>query len=126
MNILIATGNIGGNAKQRVTTSGHSVVSFSIPVKSGFGKNQIITWVKCDMFGKHGEAVLPYLLKGQLVAISGEFSISGWEDKQGKAISTPRVDVKTLDLLGKVGKYQVSSEPDGGQGNISDEDDIPF
>ena len=71
VNILIATGNIGKDAEQRFTPGGDSIVTFSLPVKSGYGDKAKTSWVRCSMFGKRGESVLPYLLKGSLVGVSG-------------------------------------------------------
>lgn len=101
MNLLIATGNLGKDAEQRFTQGGDSIVSFSLPVKSGFGEKSKTSWVKCSMFGKRGESVLPYLVKGQLVGVSGEFSMNEWVNKEGQKVSTPEIRVNELDLLGK-------------------------
>ena len=101
MNLLIATGNIGKDAEQRFTQGGDSIVTFSLPVKSGFGDKAKTSWVRCSMFGKRGESVLPYLLKGSLVGVSGEFSMNEWENREGQKVSTPECRVAELTLLGK-------------------------
>ena len=67
INTMIATGNLGNNAESFQTQSGSSIVSFSIPVSSGFGANKKTNWVKCKMFGKRGESVLAMLNKVILV-----------------------------------------------------------
>lgn len=101
MNLLIATGNIGQDATQKFTQNGDSIVTFSIAVKSGFGDKAKTAWVRCSMFGKRGASVLPYLVKGQLVGVSGEFSMNEWTNKEGQKVSTPEIRVNELDLLGK-------------------------
>ena len=101
MNLLVATGNLGKDAEQRFTQGGDSIVSFSLPVKSGYGDKAKTAWVRCSMFGKRGESVLPYLVKGQLVGVSGEFSMNEWTNKEGQKVSTPEIRVNELDLLGK-------------------------
>ena len=101
VNLLIATGNIGQDATQRFLPNGDSIVTFSLPVKSGFGDRAKTAWVRCSMFGKRGESVLPYLIKGQLVGVSGEFSMNEWVNKEGQKVSTPEIRVNELDLLGK-------------------------
>ena len=100
MNLLIATGNIGQDATQRFLPNGDSIVTFSLPVKSGFGDRAKTAWVRCSMFGKRGESVLPYLIKGQLVGVSGEFSMNEWTNKDGQKASTPECRVAELTLLG--------------------------
>jgi hypothetical protein len=55
LNILTATGNLGKDATQRYTPNGDSIVSFSLPLEAGYGKNQVTTWINCSVFGKAGE-----------------------------------------------------------------------
>lgn len=100
MNNWNFTGNIGNDAEQRFITSGDSVVQFSVAVKSGFGKKAATTWARCAMWGKRGEAVLPYLKKGQLVGVTGEAALREYE-KDGVTRSSLEVRVNDLTLLGK-------------------------
>ena len=100
MNVFSFTGNLGNKAEQRYTQGGDSIVSFSVAVKSGFGDKAVTTWVRCTMFGKRGESVLPYLNKGQLVGVSGEFSAREWDDKEGQKRTSVEVRVNDLTLLG--------------------------
>lgn len=101
MNIFIITGNLGNDAEQRYTQGGDSIVSFSVPAKSGFGDKSVTSWIKCSMFGKRGESVLPYLKKGQLVGVQGEFAAREWQDKEGQKRISNEMRVNDLQLLGK-------------------------
>lgn len=101
MNVFTFTGNLGKDAEQRFTQVGDSIVSFSVAVKSGFGDKAKTTWVRCSIFGKRGESVLPYLSKGQSVGVSGEFSMNEWTDKEGQNRAAPDVRVNDVTLLGK-------------------------
>lgn len=100
MNVFTFTGNLGKDAEQRFTQSGDSIVSFSVPVKSGFGDKAVTSWIKCSLFGKRGESVLPYLKKGQLVGVSGEFAARPWTNKEGQEQVSNEVRVNDLNLLG--------------------------
>src|SRR5574343_231594 len=106
MNVFSFTGNLGNQAEQRYTQGGDSIVSFSVAVKSGFGDKAVTTWVRCTMFGKRGESVLPYLNKGQLVGVSVEFSARKWDDKEGNKRTSIEVRVNDLTLLGKSEREQ--------------------
>ncbi len=64
MNVFIVTSHLGKDAEQRFLPNGDSIVTFSLPVKSGYGDKAKTAWVRCSMFGKRGESVLPYLVKG--------------------------------------------------------------
>lgn len=100
MNVFTFTGNLGNDAEQRHTTGGDSIVSFNVAVKSGYGNNAITSWIKCAVWGKRGEALLPYLKKGQLVGVSGEFAARPWKDKQGVEKISNEVRVNDVKLLG--------------------------
>jgi single-strand DNA-binding protein len=101
MNVFTFTGNLGRDAEQRFTPSGDSVVTFSVPAKSGFGDKAITSWIKCALWGKRGDSVLPYLKKGQLVGVSGEFQCREYQDKDGQQRYSNEVRVNDVNLLGK-------------------------
>lgn len=109
MNNWNFTGNLGNQADQRFTTGGDGVVSFSVAVKSGYGDKEKTTWANCQMWGKRGESVLPYLGKGQLVGISGEVTLRQYDTKDGGKGVSLDVRVNDLTLLG--GKSGEQSEP---------------
>ena len=128
MNSFQFTGNLGNQAEQRYTGNGDSIVSFSVAVKSGYGDKAITTWVRCSMFGKMGESVLPYLTKGALVGVSGELANREYTDKEGQKRSILEVRVNDLTLLG--GKPEQSERPaakqEAKQQSHELESDIPF
>lgn len=129
MNVFSFTGNLGNQAEQRYTQSGDSIVSFSVAVKSGFGDKAVTTWVRCTMFGKRGESVLPYLNKGQLVGVSGEFSAREWDDKEGQKRTSIEVRVNDLTLLGKSEREQTQPARSEKRSPVKSgdlESDIPF
>lgn len=101
INTFVVTGNLGNDAEQRYTPSGDSIVTFSVPASSGFGDKKKTSWLKCTLFGKRGESVLPYLKKGQLVGVQGEFSLDEWTSKDGDKRVTACIRVAELTLLGK-------------------------
>lgn len=138
LNIFTFTGNLGKDAEQKFLPNGDSIVSMSVPVTSGFGEKQKTAWIRCTLFGKRGESVMPYLLKGQLVGITGEFSLNEWTDKDGMKRSMPEVRISDLQLLGKANKEATHEQPAQKQtpqrnaqgappSSFSDmDDDIPF
>ena len=130
MNNWNFTGNLGNAAEQRFTQGGEGIVSFSVAVKSGYGDKASTTWAKCSMFGKRGEAVLPYLNKGQLVGVSGEMSAREWQDKEGQKRTSIEVRVNDLTLLGKSDSQESKPAPARQEKQKPDFDDlasdIPF
>ena len=100
MNNWDFTGNLGRDAESRYLPNGDPVVNFSVAVKSGYGDKEKTTWAKCAMWGKRGEAVAPYLNKGQLVGVSGEITLREYTDKDGAVRASLEVRVNDLTLLG--------------------------
>lgn len=115
MNSWNFTGNLGGDAETRFTPAGDAIVSFSVGVKSGYGEKASTTWARCSMFGKRGQAVADYLLKGQLVGVVGELSAREWEDKQGQKRTSLEVRVNDLTLLGKRNDGERPAQPTSSQ-----------
>lgn len=101
MNSWSLTGNLGNDAESRFTSGGDPVVSFSVGVKSGFGDKATTTWARCQMWGKRGESVAPYLMKGQLVGVTGEVTLREYDKKDGGKGYSLEVRVNDLTLLGK-------------------------
>ena len=106
MNNWNFTGRLGKDAELRYLPNGDAVLNFSAAVDFGYGEKKGTIWTRCSMFGKRGEAVAPYLKKGQQVAISGELSERKWTNKEGVEQTTQEVRVSELTLVG--------GKPDGG------------
>ncbi|OGT54230.1 MAG: hypothetical protein A3E01_00135 [Gammaproteobacteria bacterium RIFCSPHIGHO2_12_FULL_63_22] len=141
MNNWCFTGNLGNDAEQKFVPNGDSVVSFSVAVKSGYGDKATTTWARCQIWGKRGESVLPYLTKGKLVGVTGELSSREYQ-KDGQTKTSIEVRVNDLTLLEKREGGQAAAprspeqrtpaepspqKPASGPGSFSDfDDDIPF
>ena len=128
MNILCFTGNLGKTAEQRRTQDGTATTSFSVAMKSGFGQKAVTSWVNCTMWGKRGEAVAQYLVKGQLVAVSGELTLDEWQGNDGQANKSLKLRVNDLTLLGKAESRQDDgpSQPDDPGTSHDLDDEVPF
>jgi len=133
MNVFTAVVRLGNDPEQRYTVNGDSVVSFNGAVDSGFGDKKVTTWIRYTMFGKRGDAVLPYLAKGIQVAVSGELANRKWVDKEGQDRYSLEVRVNDLTLIGgKQEKIQRDTSvpeaaPKKSAESFSDfEDSIPF
>ncbi|MNU39036.1 Single-stranded DNA-binding protein [compost metagenome] len=104
MNLLCMTGNIGGDVKVN-NVGGTAVANFSVAMTAGFGDKKSTIWLQASLWGKQAESKLvDYLVKGQQVALSGEFSMREYEGKQ-----YPQLRISTIDLVG--GKSDGGSQP---------------
>ena len=128
MNLLCMTGNIGGDVKLN-NVGGTAVANFSVAMTAGFGDKKSTIWLQASLWGKQAESKLvDYLVKGQQVALSGEFSMREHEGKQ-----YPQLRISTIDLVG--GKsdggsqpkpQQSSQKPQPAPADDFDADQIPF
>lgn len=143
----VIAGNLGKDCDVR-DTGGQSVCSFSVASSTKVKGEEVVTWVRCSLWGKRGESLAPFLTKGKSVCVSGGLTTREYE---GKTYIEMRVD--DLKLMGskesggsssasgssksssggsKGGKSQSSSKPVGGGGYddadySNDEDnEIPF
>ena len=132
MNVFTAVVRLGSDPEQRHTAGGDSIVNFNAAVDSGFGDKKVTTWIRCNMWGKRGESVLPYLSKGSQVAISGELSNREWTDKEGQKKLSLEVRINELTLLGGKQSGQNNSAPEQSAANKPKPsfddlgDDVPF
>lgn len=106
MQAIFVTGRIGKDAETRQAGS-DSVCSFSLAVDQGFGERKTTNWFRCNLWGKRGNSLQQYLIKGAQVAVQGELTI-------GEYNNAPQFDIRIneVDLMG--GK-QESSGNGGGQ-----------
>lgn len=100
MNNWNFTGNLGRDSELRTTTSGHSVLSFTVAVKSGYGDNAKTTWANCQLWGKQAESMGQYLTKGKQVGIVGEVTMRQYQKQDGTPAQSLDVRVSDLTLLG--------------------------
>ena len=138
MNVFSAVARLGAEPEQKHTASGDSVVTFNGAVDSGFGDKKATTWIRYSIWGKRGESVLPYLAKGNQVAVSGELTNREWTDKEGQKRYSLEVRVNDLTLIGGkkadsegagFGKYNPRQKsPENKPKPVFDDlgDDIPF
>jgi len=125
MNNLNFTGNIGNDAETRYTADQKAITSWSVALKSGYGKSEKTNWVRCSMFGDRGVKLASFLTKGTLVAVSGEVSLNEYTNKAGENKASIECMVGNVTLLGKkdskpVEKVQTTESLE------TMEDDIPF
>lgn len=129
MQQIFITGAIGKDAETR-QAGGGDVTSFNVAVTQGFGERKATNWFRCNMWGKRGSSLQPYLLKGGKVAVVGELTIGEYQGKPQYEVNASQVD-----LMGDGGKRQERQperqqreEPRGGGGGFAadDMDDTPF
>lgn len=96
INQVILMGRLTRDPEQRTTTSGRTVVSFSIAVDRQ-GQDDQADFFNITAWEKLGELVMQYLSKGRRVLVQGRLRQDSWDDKEtGKKRS--RVEVTATDV----------------------------
>ena len=81
MQTITIAGKLGADAIVRSTQGGDSVCSFSVAVDQRDGRDKSTNWWRVSLWGKRGEALAPYLLKGTSVTVTGDFALGDYEGK---------------------------------------------
>lgn len=111
-------GRLVRNAETKTTSGGLFIAKISI-ANNQSKKNQDGTWGETahffdiTLFGKRAQALAPYLVKGQLVAVEGHLIQRRWE-KDGKKCQ--RVEIATDDIK-LVSRPRDKDEPQAGLDN---------
>ena len=98
-------GRLVRNAETKTTSEGLFIAHFSI-ANNQSKKNQDGTWGETvhyfdfSLSGKRAEALAPYLLQGQLVAIEGHLIQRRWE-KDGKKFSKLEIAIDNIQLVSR-------------------------
>jgi single-strand DNA-binding protein len=100
MNVVVFSGNLGGDMEVRHTPNGKAVGDFSLPVKQGYGDYEKTSWVSCKVLGDRAIKLEQYLTKGTKVVVQGEFVYEEWE-KDGVRKGKPVVIVSSLEFVSR-------------------------
>ena len=96
INQVILMGRLTRDPEQRTTTSGRTVVSFSIAVDR-MGQDDQADFFDVTAWEKLGDLVMQYLAKGRRVLVQGRLRQDSWDDKEtGKKRS--RIEVTASDV----------------------------
>jgi single-strand binding protein len=119
INQVILMGRLTRDPEQRTTTSGRTVVSFSIAVDRQTQDDQA-DFFDVTAWEKLGELVMQYLSKGRRVLVQGRLRQDSWEDKEtGKRRS--RIEVVASDVTFLDGP---SGDTTGSTANISTKEEV--
>jgi len=130
-NTICLTGNIGQDAEMRYMASGTAILAFSVANSTGFGDNKKDTWYRVSIFGKQAEGKLKdFLLKGQTVFVSGEFSPNEYQAKDGTTKVSYDIRANFVELIGQRKEQQQTQHQEQKRNGYAPADDdfdgVPF
>lgn len=103
LSIAVIVGRLTRDAELKYTTGGSPICSFSVAASSRKKKGD--QWVDepsfwdVELWGKQGESLNQYLVKGKQVAIEGQMRQDRWE-KDGQPRMKVIINAQTVQLLG--------------------------
>lgn len=143
LNHVSIMGCLARDPELRTTTSGKSVVSFTIATdrnrKDANGQNQT-DWIRMTAWGKTAEFICKYFQKGSMIAIDGRLQSKTYQDKNGNNRTDMEVVVEEVNFVGAksasnadsnaqpAARQQPTAQPQTAPQfeDISDDPDLPF
>lgn len=97
--------------------SGTGVCKFNLAVRRQFKKDET-DFINCIAFGKTGETIAQYFVKGSPIAIVGNIRTGSYEAKDGTKRYTTDVIVESFEFIGN----SKSNDSQSGQSNGFNDD----
>jgi single-strand DNA-binding protein len=118
INRVVIVGRLTRDAELSYTNTGFALTKFSVALnrRKKEGENWVdeANFFDCQIWGKRGEALNQYLIRGQQVAIEGELRQERWE-KDGVKRSKVSIEATNIQLLGGKSDGQQGDGQYGGQ-----------
>ena len=130
LNHVVLIGRLTRDAELKYTSGGQAVCKFSIAVnrrrKSGDQWVDEANFFDIVLWGRQGESLNQYLVKGKLVGVDGELRQDRWE-QDGQNRSKVEIVANNIQLLGggAGGSPGAAFGPGAGRGEIDRRDSIP-
>jgi single-strand DNA-binding protein len=89
LNKVLLMGNLTRDPELRVTPKGTPICQFSLAInrqfkmESGESREEVI-YVDVEAWGKQGETIAKYMVKGRPLYVEGRLRLDQWEDKNTK------------------------------------------
>ena len=115
MNKVIEIGRSVSDVELKQTSSGKSVVEFSIAVKRDFksanGEYES-DFFNCVSYGKTAELISKYVNKGDLIGVEGRLQTRNYTNREGRKIYVTEIVVDNVEFLqSKKQEQETNEEP---------------
>lgn len=121
-------GNIGRDAEIKYMEDGTATTKFTVAVTPPrYGNKEPVTqWFFCTMWGKRGETLSQYLLKGTNVYVDGQLTVRTYTSQaDGETKVSVDVRVNEVVLMGKKGDNEGGQRGSFGAGEGFSSDQRP-
>ena len=128
MNKVILIGRTTKSPELRYAPgTGTAVCRFTLAVPRAFKKDEA-DFINCVAFGKIGETIAQYVLKGRQVAVTGSIRTGSYDNNSGNKVYTTDVVLDGFEFIGnnKNSNWEAQIQEDGFEGVQVDDYDVPF
>ncbi len=125
LNQVTLIGNIGNNIDSRLTNSNKPVINFNLATTRSWKKAETgeriedTQWHRITVFGGLGQLCTDYLAKGTKILVVGRLENNRYEDKAGIERFTTSIIANEIQLLSKVNKEALATQPSNQLSNQS-------
>ena len=100
VNVCTFVGRCTRDAETTVVGSkGTSLTKWAIANNTGFGQYEKTNFFNCQMWGKQGESLKQYLVKGKQIAVVGTLENQKWTGNDGQQHDSWTLTVSQVTLL---------------------------
>lgn len=135
MNKTILIGRICKDIELKATTSGKSVVTFTLAVNRDYKNadgNYDADFINCVAFGQQAETIGKYVNKGDKFGVIGKLNTRTYDKKDGSKVYVTEVMVDSFEFLesrkdkpAEISGYSTANTDDFADISMPD-DDLPF
>ena len=111
INSVVLMGRITQDIELRSTTSGTSVIQFTVAVERyGKGDDKQTDFINCVAWKNTAEFISKYFGKGRMIAVTGRLQARSYEDKNGNKRTAIEVNVDQASFTGEPKKSEEPTE----------------
>lgn len=103
-----------------------SVANFTIAVGWKSKDKEGVEWVNVNAWGKLGEIVAQYALKGTKVFVQGRMKTEKYTDKNGVEKQTTKIEADKVEFLSKAGSQADTQQENESPSEYATDENIPF
>ena len=111
VNTITITGRLTHNAATKTIGDGKCLLTFGVANNIGFGDYAKTNYYTVNMWGARGLNLLPYLVKGTQVGVSGEESLNIWHGKDGTEHQERVITTNNISLLSSAKQNKPNEVP---------------
>jgi single-strand DNA-binding protein len=125
INSVTFTGRLTKDAVLKTLPTGTRLCNFSIANNTGWGSYAKTMYLEVNLWGKTGESLEKYLLKGSMVGVTGSLELQKWTSNQdGQEKQKLVISCRECILMGSKKAEPNSTEPEYTVYN--DDEEIPL